>query len=274
MSGSASGEAEPPTVAVDRLVSRAAGAQLAGRADEAIAILAEALRLDPNHASALTFGCAPRPAPRAARTRHSTTPSARSPPIRAGRAHTICEGSRSRPSGRGAEALIDLRQAVALDRQADRCPAGSRQCVAGRGRHRRRGRLRSRPCWAPSPVRRSPTTAWAICAARQQQFDAAIAAYSKAIELDPRLSQAHGNLGMLQFGIGENDAAIAAFRRAVALAPDRPANWSALLFALSVSDRATARRHRCRASRFRRALCRANRAVARRSHRRRALAGA
>ena len=45
---------------------------------------------------------------------------------------------------------------------------------------------------------------------------------------------------MLQFGIGDNDAAIASFRRAVALAPDRPANWSTLLFALSVSDHATA----------------------------------
>ena len=41
---------------VDRLVSRAASEQLAGRADEATAILAEALRLDPNHAAALTFG--------------------------------------------------------------------------------------------------------------------------------------------------------------------------------------------------------------------------
>ncbi len=90
--------------------------------------------------------------------------------------------------------------------------------------------------------------------ARQRQFDAAIAAYSRAIELDPRLSQAHGNLGMLQFSVADNDAAIASFRRAVALAPDRPANWSALLFALSVSDRATARgiaaEHRAFGERF------------------------
>jgi hypothetical protein len=41
--GSVAGESS--STAVDRLVSRAAGAQLAGRADEASAILAEALLL-------------------------------------------------------------------------------------------------------------------------------------------------------------------------------------------------------------------------------------
>ncbi len=52
--GSITGESS--STAVDRLVSCAAGAQLAGRADEASAILAEALRLDPNRAPALRAG--------------------------------------------------------------------------------------------------------------------------------------------------------------------------------------------------------------------------
>jgi predicted O-linked N-acetylglucosamine transferase (SPINDLY family) len=223
---------------VDRLVSRAASEHLAGRVDEATAILAEALRLDPNHASALTFGAllalrrgqadlaldyaerAIAADPRRARARH-------------------LRGLALRSVGRSAEGLLDLRQAVALDdRLVDaRLDLGNALLDEGD--------IGGAEAEIEAALAAAPSSAIAYNSlgnlrARQRRFDAAIAAYGRAIELDPGLSQAYGNLGMLQFGIGDNDAAIASFRRAVALAPDRPAHWSALLFALSVSDRATA----------------------------------
>jgi protein O-GlcNAc transferase len=223
---------------VDRLVSRAASEQLAGRAGEATAILAEALRLDPNHAAALTFGAllalrrgqadlaldyaerAIAADPQRARARH-------------------LHGLALQGVGRGAEALVDLRRAIALDAKLvdARLDLGNALLDAGD--------VESAETEIEAVLAVAPSSAIAYNSlgnlrARQRQFDAAVAAYDRAIELDPRLSQAYGNLGMLQFGIGDNDAAIASFRRAVALAPDRPASWSALLFALSVSDRATA----------------------------------
>jgi len=229
---------EPAPGPVDRLVSRAASEQLAGRADEAVAILAEALRLDPNHASALTFGAllalrrgqadialdyadrAIAADPQRARARH-------------------LRGLALQAAGRGAESLAELRQAIALDvKLVDaRLDLGNALLDAGD--------VAGAETEIEAALVAAPSSAIAYNSlgnlrARQRRFDAAVAAYGRAIELDPRLSQAFGNLGMLQFGIGDNDAAIASFRRAVALAPDRPANWSALLFALSVSDRATA----------------------------------
>jgi hypothetical protein len=76
-----------------------------------MAILAEALRLDPNHASALTFA-ALLPARRRP-PRHSIYIARdRVDPRRA--RHTICAGSRSGRRTRR-RALVDLRQAVALD---------------------------------------------------------------------------------------------------------------------------------------------------------------
>ncbi len=224
--------------AIDRLVSRAANAELSGRADEAAALLAEALQLDPNHASALTFGALLwLRAGRSALALDYAERAISADPRRA-RSHHL-RGLALQALGRGAEAVLDLRQAVVLDAKLSdaRLDLGNALLDAGD--------LADAQAQIEAVLSAEPASAIAYNSlgnlrARQQQFDGAIAAYRKAIELDPRLSQAHGNLGMLQFGIGDNDAAIAAFRRAVSLAPDRPANWSALLFALSVSDRATA----------------------------------
>lgn len=237
---------------IDRLVSRAATAQLAGRADEAIAILAEALRLNPNHASALTFGAllALRSGRTDAALDYAERAIAADP--RRGRAHHL-RGLALRASGHRVEALIALRRAAALDPKLIDARLDLGNALLDEGD------IAGAQTEIEAVLGADTGSAIAYNSlgnlrARQQQFDAAIAAYSKAIELDPGLSQAHGNLGMLQFSIGENDAAIAAFRRAVALAPDRPANWSALLFALSVSDRATARgiaaEHRAFGERF------------------------
>jgi protein O-GlcNAc transferase len=229
---------DPASGPVDRLVSRAASEQLAGRADEALAILAEALRLDPNNASALTFGALL--ALRRGRIDAALDYARRAIAVdpRRARAHHL-HALALQAVGRGAEALIGLRQAVALDAKLvdARLDLGNALLdegdIAGAERE-------IEAVSAADPLSAIAYNSLGNLRARQRRFDAAIAAYGKAIELDPRLSQAHGNLGMLQFGIGDNDAAIASFRRAVALAPDRPANWSALLFALSVSDRATA----------------------------------
>jgi protein O-GlcNAc transferase len=223
---------------VDRLVSRAASEQLAGRADEATAILAEALRLDPNHAAALTFG-----ALLALRRGQADTAldyaerAIAADPQRARARHL--HGLALQGVGRGAEALVDLRRAIALDAKLvdARLDLGNALLDAGDVEG---AETEIEAVLAVAPSSAIAYNSLGNLRARQRQFDAAVAAYDRAIELDPRLSQAYGNLGMLQFGIGDNDAAIASFRRAVALAPDRPASWSALLFALSVSDRATA----------------------------------
>jgi predicted O-linked N-acetylglucosamine transferase (SPINDLY family) len=230
--------AEPAPGPVDRLIWRAAGEQLARRADEAMAILAEALRLDPNHASAPTFGAplALRRGQAAAALDYASRAIAADP--RRARARHL-HGLALQAVGRGAEALVDLRQAVALDARLVDARLDLGNALLDEGD------IGSAAAEIDAVLAAEPSSAIAYNSlgnlrARQLQFDAAIAAYNRAIELDPRLSQAHGNLGMLQFGIADNDAAIASFRRAVALAPDRPANWSALLFALSVSDRAIA----------------------------------
>ena len=223
---------------VDALVSRAASAELAGRADEASAMLAEALRIDPNHASALTFGALLWL--RGGRVQLALDYAERAvaaDPQRARAQHL--RGLALQATGRGVEAVAGLRHAVALDaRLIDaRLDLGNALLEAGdlaAARVEIEAVLQAQPGLA---------IAWNSLGnlhARQREFDAAIAAYHKASALDPKLSQAQGNLGMLHFGIGDIDSAIAAFRRAVALAPDRPAHWSALLFALSVSDSATA----------------------------------
>lgn len=234
-----SGRPIDEAAAVDRLVSRAAGAQLAGRADEAVALLADALRQDPNHAGALTFGAllALRNDGQARLALDYAARAVGADPRRA-RAHHL-HGLALQANGRGADALIALRQAVELDAKLVDARLDLANALLEEG-DLAGARTQIDDVLASEPASAIAYNSLGNLLARQQQFDAAIAAYGKAIELDPRLPQAYGNLGMLQFGIGENDAAIAAFRRAVALAPDRPAHWSALLFALSVSDCATA----------------------------------
>jgi len=228
---------DPAPGPVDQLVSRAAGEQLAGRADEAMAILAEALRLGPNHASALTFAAllALRRGQAAAALDYASRAIAVDP--RRARAHHL-RGLALHAVGRGTESLVDLRQAVAMDAKLVDARLDLGNALLDEGD------VASAATEINAALAADPSAiaynSLGNLHARQRQFDAAIAAYSRAIELDPRLPQAYGNLGMLQFSVADNDAAIASFRRAVALAPDRPANWSALLFALSVSDRATA----------------------------------
>ena len=228
---------EAPT-AVDRLVSHAANAELAGRADEAAELLAEALRLDPNHGSALTFAALVSLRSGRAQLALDYAGRAVSADPRRARAHHL-RGLALQAVGRAAEAVVDLEQAVALDASLvdARLDLGNALLEADR--------LDDAQAQIEAALAAEPTSAIAHNSlgnlrARQRHYDGAVAAYAKAIELDPSLSQAHANLGLLQFGIGENDAAIRAFRSAVSLAPDRPANWSALLFALSVSDGATA----------------------------------
>jgi len=242
---------EPAPGPVDQLVSRAAGEQLAGRADEAMAILAEALRLGPNHASALTFAAllALRRGQAAAALDYASRAIAVDP--RRARAHHL-RGLALHAVGRGTEALVDLRQAVAMDAKLVDARLDLGNALLDEGDFASAAtEINAALAADPSAI---AYNSLGNLHARQRQFDAAIAAYSRAIELDPRLPQAYGNLGMLQFSVADNDAAIASFRRAVALAPDRPANWSALLFALSVSDRATARgiaaEHRAFGERF------------------------
>lgn len=238
--------------AVDRLVSRAAGAQLAGRPEDAAALLADALRLDPGNASALTFGALL--ALRSGHPRSALDYAGRAIAADPGRARAYhLQGLALQTLRRGSDALASLRQAVLLDsRLTDaRLDLGNALLAAG---DIEGAQAHIEEAVAVDAVSAIACNSLGNLRARQQRFDAAIAAYGKAIEIDPQLSQAQGNLGMLLFGIGDNDGAIAAFRRAVALAPDRAASWSALLFALNASDRATpaeiAAEHRAFGERF------------------------
>jgi tetratricopeptide (TPR) repeat protein len=64
------------------------------------------------------------------------------------------------------------------------------------------------------------------------QVDEAIACFRKAIELDPKLAQAHGNLGNALYGKGQVDEAIACFRKAIAIDPKQANAHAALGLAL------------------------------------------
>lgn len=52
--------------------------------------------------------------------------------------------------------------------------------------------------------------------------DAALVAYRRAIELDPKFAQAHLNLGMLQHETGQSETAIASLKKAIEIQPDFP----------------------------------------------------
>ncbi len=65
----------------------------------------------------------------------------------------------------------------------------------------------------------SPTTTSARVLRDQKKLDEAIAAYRKAIELDPKYANAHINLGNALRNQGKLDEAIACFRKAIELDP-------------------------------------------------------
>jgi superkiller protein 3 len=57
----------------------------------------------------------------------------------------------------------------------------------------------------------------------------AIAAYGKAIELDPELAEAHSNLGVTLMTKGDLPAAVAACKKAVELDPNYPKAYTNLI---------------------------------------------
>lgn len=63
------------------------------------------------------------------------------------------------------------------------------------------------------------------------QFDDALAAYQKAVDIDPNLGRAHYNVGALHaFGHGRLDEGLPEIERAVQLDPDNPQYWLTLQF--------------------------------------------
>ena len=62
----------------------------------------------------------------------------------------------------------------------------------------------------------------AFACERQRRPAAAIAAYERAIALAPGLAEAHGRLGNLLHAQGRRDEALACFRRVTEIAPDSP----------------------------------------------------
>jgi tetratricopeptide (TPR) repeat protein len=64
------------------------------------------------------------------------------------------------------------------------------------------------------------------------KVDEAIECYQKAIKLDPKIAEAHNNLGLVLHGKGKVDEAIACFQKAIALAPKDANAHNNLGFAL------------------------------------------
>ena len=58
---------------------------------------------------------------------------------------------------------------------------------------------------------------------KQGHMDVATTAFQKAIQADPKLAEAHYNLGLSLDNMGKHDEATAAFKQAAALAPANPA---------------------------------------------------
>ena len=70
---------------------------------------------------------------------------------------------------------------------------------------------------------------------RQQKYSEAIAAYEQAIGLEPKLAMAHSNLGNILTYLGRNDEAIAAYERAISHQPDyHPAKFGLTIAQLAI----------------------------------------
>jgi Flp pilus assembly protein TadD len=92
---------------------------------------------------------------------------------------------------------------------------------------------------------------------REKQYEQAVAAFERAVQLNPAHQPAHGRLGYALEQLGRIAEAEAHYRKAVQLNPDDPEatrNLAELLFARSERDQ-TARQE---ASRLYRALCELN----------------
>ena len=78
-------------------------------------------------------------------------------------------------------------------------------------------------------IRPGPRTNLGNALRLQGQHDAAIAAYRRAIELEPDHAETHNNLGVALQEAGRLDEAIAAYLRAIELEPGLPmptATWA------------------------------------------------
>jgi tetratricopeptide (TPR) repeat protein len=56
--------------------------------------------------------------------------------------------------------------------------------------------------------------------AKLNRFDEAIASYNKALSINPKLADAHFNLGNTMRGLGKLEKAAASFRQALAIKPE------------------------------------------------------
>ncbi len=71
----------------------------------------------------------------------------------------------------------------------------------------------------------------------QREYDKAIQAFDRAIELDPKLALAWNNKGLAFLYLGENDKAIQAFDKVIELDPKLALAWSTKGLALAALGR-------------------------------------
>ena len=221
------------------LVAAAQRARDAGRRSEAAALLDRVLAADPNHPYALAGLRAARPGD--------------GPPAgRAGRccalvavaAHVRCREERPRhrvPRSRGASPTRSRalpRRSPSIPTSSTRASTSAMRCSTPAMRRRRWPIIGARSRSTPSPPRFTTisATSTASCGSRPRPSHR-IGARST---LDPSHAGAWSNVGNILKDLGDTDAAIDAFRRSLALAPNRPDVWSNLLLTLNASDRLTA----------------------------------
>ncbi len=227
-----------PSADLAPILAAAQRARDAGKPSEAAALLERALAADPDHPEALADYALL--ALEAGRSQVALAAAAHWSQLRpASAAAKNVLGIACRQSGRLADAIVRLSEAVALEPDFfdARVNLGNALLDAGDAQaalpHYRRA-LALRPNAAA--VHNNLGNLYR----ELRQPTEALASYRRALEFDPGHARAWSNVGNILKDLGDADAAIDAFRRSLALAPNRPDVWSNLLLTLNVSDRMTA----------------------------------
>ena len=192
-----------------------------GRLDQAIAAYHRAIELKPVLAEAhINLGIASDGPAAARRGDRRLPPRDRAQP-RSAETHNNL-GIVLQEMGRLDEAIAACHRAIQLRPELCRGPRQPGQRPQGPGPARRGDRRL--PPGDPAQARpgRGPHERWALLSRSMGRLDEAIAAYHRAIQLQPELAEAHNNLGNALLDRGRLDEAIAACRRAIELEPAWP----------------------------------------------------